>query len=228
VSEKLTIPFRGEARDIYVVYFSPAAHAIPSGDDLENAARRWPMGHLEDPLKAAVAAFFDRRFVSIRVQPVTSLPELPIEVLQLMGLGELEERVVRAATHAVLVLTQDLNIPPRSGLWSALSGALGIAEMLDGVIFDPDALRIIAREEAARWFSPMGFVSVSRHIIVPFSVGDSGLGWMTTRGLQKFGLPELELRDVPPHLERIGHLMNGVAQLLIEEGFRAALRNRVR
>jgi len=121
----------------------------------------------------------------------------------------------------VVLTSQDLNIPPRAGLWTNLASALGIAELLDGVVFDPDALRIIDRQEGPKWFSPVGLVSAARHIIVPFSVGDSGLGWMTTRGLQKFGLPDLQLKDIPPHLQRLSILLNAVAQFLVETGFRA-------
>jgi len=223
VAGRLTIPFRGEAGDVYAVYFSPAAHAVPEDDEVRNAARHWQERHLEDPLKQAVAAFVKRGLVTMRVQPVASLPELPINLLHYVGLGELEERVVRSATHAVVVLTQDLNIPPRAGMWSALSAALGIAEMLDGVVFDPDALRIVDRSAAPGWFSPMGVVAAARHIIVPFSVGESGLGWMTTRGLQKFGLPDLQLTEMPPNLDRLSVLLNSVAQYLIDSGFKAAL-----
>ena len=223
MADRLTIPFRGEAGDVYAVYFSPAAHAVPEDDQVRNAARHWQERHLEDPLKQAVAAFVKRALVTMRVQPVASLPELPLSLLRYVGLGELEDRVVRSATHAVVVLTQDLNIPPRAGMWSALSAALGIAGMLDGVIFDPDALRIVDRSAAAGWFSPMGVVAAARHIIVPFSVGESGLGWMTTRGLQKFGLPDLQLTEVPPNLDRLSVLLNSVAQYLIDSGFKAAL-----
>jgi uncharacterized protein YegJ (DUF2314 family) len=223
VAGRLTIPFRGEAGDVYAVYFSPAAHAVPEDDEVRNAARHWQGHHLEDPLKQAVGAFVKRGLVTMRVQPVASLPELPLNLLRYVGLGELEDRVVRSATHAVVVLTQDLNIPPRAGMWSALSAALGIAERLDGVVFDPDALRIVDRSAAAGWFGPMGVVAAARHIIVPFSVGESGLGWMTTRGLQKFGLPDLQLTDVPPNLDRLSVLLNSVAQYLIDSGFKAAL-----
>jgi len=223
VAGRLTIPFHGEAGDVYAVFFSPAAHAVPEDDKVRNAARHWQGQHLEDPLKQAVGAFVKRGLVTMTVQPVASLPELPLNLLRYVGLGELEERVVRSATHAVVVMTQDLNIPPRAGMWSALSAAFGIAEMLDGVVFDPDALRIVDRSAAAGWFSPMGVVAAARHIIVPFSVGESGLGWMTTRGLQKFGLPDLQLLEIPPNLERLSVLLNSVAQYLIDSGFKAAL-----
>jgi len=223
MTEQITIPYHGEARDIYAVYFSTAKKS-PSDKDLQQAAERWREAHLDDPLKHAAAEFIKRGFAAVRVQPVASLPELPVPLLRHLGLGEPEERVVQSAKHAVVVMCQDLNIPPRSGLWTGLALALAAAELVDGVVFDPDALRIIDRQEAAGWFSPMGLVSAARHTILPFSVSETGLGWMTTRGLQKFGLPDLELKDIPPNLQRLGIVMNAVAQFLIEKGFAATAK----
>src|SRR5262249_26886322 len=155
----------------------------------------------------------------VRVDPVDKLPfpQPPVSLLRYTGLGELEERVFGAARHAVVIGCGDWNAPPRVGLWSALAMALGSAAHLDGVIFDPDALRIVSRQAALEWFTDRGAIAASQHILVPFSVGhEDGLGWMTTRGLEKFGLPDLELRDVPPNLDRLSVLMNSVAQLLVE------------
>lgn len=221
MTDQISIPYQGSARDFYAVYFSPAAHRTPSEKDLEKAGARWRDGHLEDPLKHVVAEFAKRGFASIEVLPASRLPELPIPLLRHLGMGELEERVVQSAKQVVVLTSQDLNISPRAGLWTNLATALGIAELLDGVVFDPDALRIIDRHAAAEWFSPLGLISAARHIIVPFSVSDSGLGWMTTRGLQKFGLPDLELQDIPPNLQRLGIVLNAVAQFLVEAGFEA-------
>jgi len=164
--------------------------------------------------------------VSIELRPAADLPPLPIDLLRHMGLGELEERIVRAATEVVLVTGEDLNVRPRIGMWAVLAAALGVSEFLQGVVFDPDALRIIDPDKAGRWFSATGEIGVTHHIIVPFSIGDRGLGWMTTRGLQKFGLPDLELRDVPPNLNQLSVLMNAVAQFLVEETFRSVAESK--
>src|SRR5207302_4570955 len=124
------------------------------------------------------------------------------------------------STHVVLVLAKDLNMPPRAGLWAVLAAALSIRDRVDGVIFDTEALPIVKPEDAIDWFSPSGEVRVAQHIIVPFSIGERGLGWMTTRGLTKFGVPDLELRDLPPNLDKLSLFMNGVAQYLVEATFR--------
>ena len=52
--------------------------------------------------------------------------------------------------------------------------------------------------------------------MVPYSSGKDGLSWVTTAGLGKFGLPNLECRDVPPHVtESIAEVMNAIAHQLV-------------
>jgi uncharacterized protein YegJ (DUF2314 family) len=215
----VTFPVSATVGSVFAIYFAPNAGG-PTRDALAGAAATWSDAHLEPPLRDAVAAFRRQGLVSIELRPGADLPPLPIDLLRHMGLGELEERIVRATTEVVLVTGQDLNVRPRIGMWAVLTAALGVRELLQGAVFDPDALRIIDPDKSARWSSPTGEIAVTQHIIVPFSIGDRGLGWMTTRGLQKFGLPDLELRDVPPNLNQLSVLMNAVAQFLVEETFR--------
>lgn len=216
-SANVTIPVRGNVDAVYVVYVAPAGGSIPGPDSLGDAARHWTETHLQPPLQSVVSEFQGRALVSMQAQRVDQLPQPPIGVLRYTGLGELEERVLTSATHAVVVGCPDLNAPPRVGLWTALATALAVAELTGGVIFDPEALRIVKPDAAKQWFSERGTIAVSKHVIVPFSLGhQAGLGWMTTRGLGKFGLDDLELRDVSPNLDRLNVLVNAVAQALVE------------
>jgi len=205
---------------VFAVYFAPGPGGPPDIEAASTAAGGWVSGNVSSPLRDAIAAFRKADLLSVSVRPADQLPPLPLELLQFMGLGELEERIARSSTHVVLVLAKDLNMPPRAGLWAALAAALGIKDLVEGVIFDPEALRIVKPEDATRYFSPSGAIRVAEHIMVPFSIGDRGLGWMTTRGLGKFGLPDLELRDLPPNLDKLSLFMNGVAQYLVEATFR--------
>lgn len=205
----------------FVVYFAPSGDVPPDPASLRPAIESWRDEHLTDPLQAVVASLQDHDLVSLRVENVADIPAPPVDLLRHTGLGELEERILGAATHALVCSGLDLNVPPRMGLWSCLAAALAVAEQLEGIIFDPEALRIVRRDRAGHWFTPNGTIAVSQHIIVPFSTGhDAGLGWMTTRGLGKFGLPDIELRDVPPNLDQLNVLMNSVAQLVVEAALR--------
>jgi hypothetical protein len=216
----VTIPISSAVESVFAVYFAPGAGEVPTIDAVADAADQWAAVHLQPPLSEAVAAVPRAGLLSIDLRPADQLPPLPIELLQHMGLGELEERIARSATHVVLVLAKDLNTHPRAGMWAAQAAALGARDLVQGVVFDPEALRVVKPDEAKDWFSPTGVVGVVQHIIVPFSIGDRGLGWMTTRGLGKFGLPDLELRDVPPNLDKLNVLMNAVGQYLVEATFR--------
>ena len=62
-----------------------------------------------------------------------------------------------------------------------------------------------------------GRISVGHQIFLPFSVDETGKGCMTTVGLQRFGLPELEFAGVPPSLGRDwSHVANALAGALVD------------
>src|SRR6266568_4626647 len=94
----------------FVVYFAAGSGELPTAD-------------------AAAAALRKAGLLSIGIRPAVQLPPLPIELLQHMGLGELEERIARSATNVVLVVAKDLNMPPRAGLWAALAAALAVRDL---------------------------------------------------------------------------------------------------
>lgn len=204
---------------VLLTVFFIAERGIPDGEDLLGSDPVWAREHVPDPLGPAIADFRKRGLVLIEVVAKDELPELPLQLLESMGLPELEERVLGAATHAVLVRALDLNVAPRIGLWAVLEAACEIAHRLHGVVFDPEGLRVIALDKASEYFRRNGAIVIRDHIIVPFSVDDRGVGWMTTRGMSKFGLPELEVHDIPPDLLQLSYLVNTTGQFLVEHAF---------
>src|SRR5215471_11328004 len=169
----VSIPVRTELTAIFAVYFVSTDAQLPDAASLGLASSSWREEHLRDPLRQAVAALNDRGMVSLRVvDPIDKLPfpQPPVELLRYTGLGELEERVIGAARQAVVIECGDWNAPPRAGLWSALAMATAVAAHLEGVIFDPDALRIVKGKTAVGWFTERGAIAASQHILVPFSV----------------------------------------------------------
>src|SRR6185312_1004578 len=67
---------------------------------------------------------------------------------------------------------------------------------------------------------------LSAWVAVPQSAGDNGL-WMTTRGLGRFGLPELQVHDVPPALARSWTTaLTGLARALVVRWAHAVERAR--
>src|SRR5258705_1941411 len=101
-SANVTIPVRGMVDAMYVVYVAPAGGSVPGPESLGDAARHWTETHLKPPLQSLVSEFQGRALVSMQAQRVDQLPQPPIGVLRYTGLGELEERVLTSATHAVV------------------------------------------------------------------------------------------------------------------------------
>ncbi|MBO0702163.1 MAG: hypothetical protein J2P38_04470, partial [Candidatus Dormibacteraeota bacterium] len=111
----VTIPGRSTVDAVFVVFFAPTGDEPPAAGALRPLVTEWRDQHLRDPLRAAVATLQDRGVTSLRVERVADLPRPPVELLRYMGLGELEERILGAATHAVVVGCPDLNVAPRIG-----------------------------------------------------------------------------------------------------------------
>lgn len=218
----VSIPVEYRLAMVYQVYFA-AVGPPPDPAELLRSSAAWRDDHVRT-LRRGMSEVWHDRFLSVRVLPVEELPfQPPVALLRQSGLGELQERVVEAATHGVVLGCGDLNTPPRIGLWSALALALAVADLLDGVVLDPDARRVLDRDTAAGWFNDLALISASQHVTVPFSVGhERGLGLMTTCGMEKFGLPNLLLADVPPHLDTMAEMVTAVGQLLSESVLRTA------
>ena len=217
----VTIPARSAVDAVFAVLFAPAGDKPPDADSLRPAIVSWRDRHLRDPLRAGVAMAQDNGWVSLQVARAVNLSIPRMELLRQVGAGEFEERILEVATHAVVCGCPGINIRPRIGLWSALATALAVADRLQGIVFDPESRSILHMDRGIESFSGKGTISVAQHIMIPFSAGqDGGLGWLATRGMGKFGLPDIELRGVPPNLDRLNFFMNSVAQLLLEAAFR--------
>jgi uncharacterized protein YegJ (DUF2314 family) len=220
----VVIPLSSTTNPLYVVYFAPT-EVTPLAEELKRTGAAWSDAHLPPPLRDAAIAYRTAGLLRLEVVPAKRLPPPPLPLLHYIGMGELDERILQSAANAVVIGGPDLNAQPYAGLWSALATALGIRENLQGTLFDPQALRIIDAAKAPTWFAPDGHVAVAQHIQVPFSIQDTGLGWMTTNGLGKFGLPDLELRAIPPNLQNLSYLMNAAAQLLVEATSRDVVKD---
>jgi hypothetical protein len=159
----------------------------------------WLDSNAQDPVRSALGMFIDHGALEFAVKTRDQVPEPPMSLLAYIGMGELEERRIASATHVVVIRTRDSIRKPRLGLWAVIAGARAAASQLDGVVLDPILPKVRPIADNTAELPAKLDVHIGNHIVVPFSVGDTGLAWMTTSGMAKFGLPDLELWDLPPN-----------------------------
>jgi hypothetical protein len=74
----------------------------------------------------------------------------------------------------------------------AMLTAMRIALEFGGEVYDPDAMRTIDLQQLEGYLAIDGGIAVHDYITIPYSYGSTRRIWMTTKGMRKFGLPELE------------------------------------
>lgn len=200
---------------VYIAYFRPEPGHVPTAEELTDEIVTW-LARLDQPFGNALTDWIVTGLLRVHVSPREQRPSVPLSLLKVMGIGEEEGRRFSGATHAALCTSPDRLRSPRIGLWAAFTAARVVAHVTDGVAMDvaiPRLLRIQPMDDELaadfRLFLP-------EHIVVPFSRDRRGLCWLTTKGMSKFGLPELEIVDVPPNLpDSLVPVVNGIAYLLV-------------
>ncbi|WP_432972000.1 DUF2314 domain-containing protein [Dactylosporangium sp. CA-233914] len=166
------------------------------------AAARRAAERITEPLRGAVLSMLGGPLMTVSVVPVGEAPPLPIEHLRVFGAPPQRLRAVAAATHFVVCRAVFQAGWPPAHEWHARAVAAGIALDAGGEIVDLFTPQLLDPDAAlASLPGPDGRTALSRWVVVPQSAGDRGL-WMTTRGLGRFGLPELQVIDAPPALAR--------------------------
>lgn len=134
----------------------------------------------------------------------------------------------RRANGVLGVSGADQPGPRRPGLWGCVVIAQALAAATGGKIVDPNRKgmggvaveELLVRSDAR--------VHVGRHICVPACAGPGRGTWLTTLGLRKFGVPELEMCAVQSkHVESAARLMAGVGQVLVDSDGPSLLSGRV-
>jgi hypothetical protein len=180
---------------------APASRELPAPDELDIHLQRWLM-----------------RELSGWVQLV---------VLELLADGSVEW--IADAVHGavggpgqrlIAVRCVDRRGPRRPGLWAALSIASALAELLGGVVVDPRrSLEVFGNRKPLRPPADARVRTVD-HLCVPSSRGLGRRRWLSTIGMAHFGLPDLELIDLPESVAEQGaRLLLGVAQHLIDSSW---------
>lgn len=197
---------------VYATYLVPGETAP---DEVARIARSWAPRLFADPLPALVDEQLDGPLISLAVVAADEGPPLPLQLLPYFGTGPEQMAVIESASHFVLVqLVARAGWPPL-GDWTARAVATCLAVELGVPLLDMSVPRAFDAEAAARTLPDADRrVRLSDWIQVLYSADSSGM-WVTTSGLGRVGLPELQTFNVPPQLAQPwGRAMTGLAGFL--------------
>lgn len=154
--------------------------------------------------------------LAIDVVPVEAAPLPASPLLRAMGADTPALAAYDSGTHAVLVRSVgSARFPPRHE-FAAYASAHAIAEMCEGVVVDTLIPRIVTRARAVD-----ERFRLADWVVLPHSM-DQGLLWFTSKGMTRFGLPELQSHGIPEPLANAwGAVLTGVGQVLLRDHERA-------
>jgi hypothetical protein len=191
-------PARDHARPTFFVR-APAGATLPCPSEVERYLLRWIMRELSGWLQLAVIELITDGVVEW-TSDATAQPS--------------------CGARVIAVRCSDIPGPRRPGLWAALSVAHALAELLGGCVVDPRRSTASFGVRARLRAPADGRVRAIHQLCVPCSRGRGREHWLSSVGMAHFGLPDLELVDVPEaEVERGARLLLGVAQHVIETAF---------
>lgn len=167
----------------------------------------------------AEAALHSGQGLAIDVVRVEDAPLPPSPLLRAMGADAPALAAYDSATHAVMVrAVGSPRFPPQHEL-AAYSSARAIAEMCEGLVLDTVIPRIVTRARAVD-----AAFRLADWMVLPHSADRArpGLLWFTSKGMTRFGLPELQSHDVPEPLGNAwGAVLTGIGLVLLRDHERA-------
>lgn len=182
----------------------------PSEDDLDDALDVWLDTHADPPWPALVRRMRGTRGLQLALVRREDAP--PIQPAGFHLNAKDRERLERASWVMAIAAT-DTPLAPRPGLVAASACAMAVAHSFDGIVVDPGASRAFTAPSQPLRLRASGALPVAEHVAV--HLVDRGFHY-TTRGMAKFGLPELSLSVGLTPDDGPASLLLGAAQALSE------------
>ena len=199
----------------FAVFFRAGDGSPPGADALLGVVKSWLGRHATGPLRELLGDWVDKGMLSIHLLPKSETPPLDLDELRGTGMSAEQEQRLAGSTHAALVFGKDLGLPPHPGLWVAFAGARALVEGLDGVAFDMNTRRLLPPGAEVEDLPEMGQVVIPDHLAFDRERTGGETPALVSRGMAKFGLPDLVLRGVPDDLLReASAVFGGLAALL--------------
>jgi hypothetical protein len=210
----LTLPVPETLQATYAVAFTS-----PPPYDPRELARERVSRLISEPLRELVLRMLDSALLTLDLRPADRFPPLPAGLLAAFGAAHRELAAIAAATHLLAVRAAYRPGWPPAHEWAGravagAAGALGADRPVPVIdVFTPQVLDAERIESSLP--GPDGTIRLTDWILLPHTAGPGGF-WFTTKGMARFGLPELQTEDVPAHLvEPWGQVLNGLASRLL-------------
>ena len=207
----LVLPVAEVLSAVYLVPCSLSVQAVRA--ETAGAIR----AHVADPLGAVAQKMLGAGAVAVTSVPASVLPAGLTALQRHLGAGEdLERGVADAARFRAFTVSWPPGWPPvHEAVARACAAALAVrrkAPLVDcfvPLVLDP--VSAIASLPGADYK-----IRLADWVLTPGSSAGRGLR-LTTKGLGRFGLPEIQVQNVPPHLGRPwARLMLGLASRLLD------------
>jgi hypothetical protein len=221
VAENLILPVPELMLAVYLVPLSLPAQAAKDRAAAGLSAR------VASPVGVATRMMLDVGAVTVHAMSSSSLPSVPARLQEYLGVASELVRAVAEASEFVVVRASCPPGWPPMHEWAGRACAAVLASQAGVPLVDTGTPKILAADAALRTLPAAedARFRLADWMLVFQSAGIGGL-WMTTKGLGRFGLPELGVRNVPPQLGQAWtHVLTGLASSLLGTWL-TALRDR--
>ena len=221
MAENLILPVPELMSAVYLVPLSLPAQAAKDRTAAGLSAR------IASPVGVATRMMLDAGAVTVHAMSSSSLPPVPARLQEYLGVAsELIRAVAEAREFVVIRASCPPGWPPMHE-WAGRACAAVLASQAGVPLVDTGTPKVLAADAALRTLPAADDARfrLTDWMLVFQSAGIGGL-WMTTKGLGRFGLPELQVRNVPPQLGQAwAHVLTGLASSLLGTWL-TALRDR--
>ena len=211
MAENLILPVPEFLSAVYLVPLPLSARTAKDRAAAELSAR------LTGPVSVAARMMLDAGETKVEAMPSSSLPPLPGPLQEYLGVArELVRAVAEASEFVVVRASYPPGWPPMHE-WASRACAAVLASQAGVPLVDTATPKVLTADAALRTLpgSEDASFRLADWMLVFQSAGLGGL-WMTTKGLSRFGLPELQVRNVPPQLgDAWTHVLTGLASSLL-------------
>ena len=209
---------------ISAVYLVPVPLSAQAAEDRATAGLS---ARVASPVAVAARMMLDGGALTVHAVSSSSLPPVPGPLQEYLGVARELVRAVAEASDFVAVRASGPPGWPPMHEWAGRACAAVLAAQCGVPLVDAVIPKILAADAALRTLprAQDARFRLADWMSVFHSAGIGGLG-MTTKGLGRFGLPELQARNVPPQLGQAWtRVLTGLASNLLGSWLNA-LRDR--